>query len=206
MSARAGNMSARAGKLVKQRAGYEATLKENKCFLVKKENQLLFSIQGKMIKELNKQIKKLDNELQEIVKEDEKIKKIYDLVITIKGVGPQTTLLIIALTNGFTLFENYRKFASYAGIAPFPYKSGISIKGRTKISHLANKKIKALLSSCASSAVQYNPEMKAYYDRRISEGKHAMSTLNIIRNKILARIFAVAKRGTPYVNTLGYAS
>ena len=193
-------------RLVKQRAGYEATLKENKKFLVKKENQLLFNVQEKMIKELNKLITKLDDELQSIVAEDDQIKRIYDLIITIKGVGPQTALFTIALTNGFTLFKNHRKFASYAGIAPFPYNSGISIKGRTKISHLANKKMKSLLSSCASSAVQYNPEMKAYYERRISEGKHAMSTLNIVRNKILARIFAVAKRGTPYVNTLGFAS
>ncbi|MEA3318272.1 MAG: IS110 family transposase [Bacteroidota bacterium] len=193
-------------KLVKQRAGYEATLKENKKFLIKKGNQLLFNVHKKMIKELNKQIKKVDDELQNIIAEDEQIKNIYDLIITIKGVGPQTALFVIALTNGFTLFKNYRKFASYAGIAPFPYKSGISIKGRTKINHLANKKIKGLLSSCATSAVQYNPEMKAYYERRISEGKHKMSTLNIVRNKILARIFAVAKRGTPYVNTLGYSS
>lgn len=193
-------------RLVKQRAGFDATLKENKRFLIKKDNKLLFAIQEKMVKELNKQIKKVDEALQEIVANDEEIKKIYDLVISIKGVGPQTALFIISLTNGFTLFKNHRKFASYAGIAPFPFSSGISIKGRAKISHLANKKMKALLSSCASSAVQYNPEMKAYYEKRISEGKHAMSTLNIIRNKILARIFAVAKRGTPYVDTYGYAA
>ena len=62
--------------------------------------------------------------------------------------------------------------------------------------------MKSLLSSCASYAVQYNPEMKAYYEKRIYEGKHSMSTLNIIRNKILARIFARAKRGTSYINTL----
>lgn len=193
-------------RLVKQRAGYEGNLKENKRFLIKKDNILLFNIQEKMIKELNKQIKKVNEELQRIVENDPEIKKIYDLVLSIKGVGPQTALFIISLTNGFTLFQNHRKFASYAGIAPFPYQSGISIKGRSKTSHLANKKMKSLLSSCASSAVQYNPEMKAYYQKRIVEGKHVMSTLNIIRNKILARIFAVAKRGTPYVDTCGYAS
>ena len=73
----------------------------------------------------------------------------------------------------------------------------INIKGKTKISHLANKKMKSLLSSCASSAIKYNPKMKAYYEKRISEGKHAMSTLNITISKILARTFAKAKRGTP---------
>jgi transposase len=193
-------------KLVKHRAGYESSLKENKEFLLKKDNQMLFNVQEKMIKELNKQIQKLEDELQLMVKEDVQIKRIYDLVTSIKGVGPQTALFVIVFTNGFTLFKDYRKFASYSGIAPFPYQSGISIKGRAKISHLANKKMKALLSSCATSAIQYNPEMKAYFEKRISEGKHAMSTLNIIRNKILSRIFAVVKRGTPYVNTLGFAS
>ncbi len=193
-------------RLVKQRAGYEGTLKENKRFLIKKDNLLLFNIQEKMIKELNKQIKRVNEELQKIVDNDPEIKKIYNLVLSIKGVGPQTALFVISITNGFTLFQNHRKFASYAGIAPFSYRSGISISGRTKTSHLANKKMKSLLSSCASSAVQYNPEMKAYYQKRIAEGKHVMGTLNIIIKKILARIFAVAKRGTPYVDTYGYAS
>ena len=51
------------------------------------------------------------------------IEKIKELIITIKGVGPQTALFIIVLTNGFTLFKNYRRFASYASIAPFSYAS-----------------------------------------------------------------------------------
>ncbi len=66
--------------------------------------------------------------------------------------------------------------------------------------------MKALLSSCAVSAIQHNPEMRRYYLRRIEEGKNEMSTNNIIRNKILSRIFAVVSRGTPYANTLGYIS
>jgi hypothetical protein len=47
--------------------------------------------------------------------------------------------------------------------------------------------------------------MKAYYQRRVENGKNKMSTLNIIRNKLLARAFAVVDRGTPYVNTMRYA-
>jgi transposase len=113
---------------------------------------------------------------------------------------------LIVCTNGFTTFKTWRKFASYCGIAPFPNNSGTSVRGRTKVSHLANKEGKALLNLCASSAIQYNPEMKAYYRRRVEKGKNKMSTLNIIRNKLLARAFAVAQRGTPYVDTMRYAS
>ena len=193
-------------KLVKQRAGYKSTLGEFKKFLKRKDNIMLFDIHQKMIKELSKQIEKLENKLTEIIKNDKQLKQMYELIISIKGVGPQTALFLIAYTDKFTKFDNWRKFASYCGIAPFPNRSGISIRGRTKVSNLANKKIKSLLDLCAKTSIQHNTEMKLYYEKRIKIGKPKMSTINIIRNKILSRIFAVIQRGTPYVNTMGYIS
>jgi hypothetical protein len=64
---------------------------------------------------------------------------------------------------------------------------------------MANKKMKALLNLASGSAIQADPELKAYYKRRIEAGKSKMSTLNIVRNKLINRVFAVVKRGTPYV-------
>ena len=113
---------------------------------------------------------------------------------------------MIAYTDNFSKFENWRKFASYCGIAPFPYQSGTSIKGRTKVSHLANKKLKAIINMCAIYAIQHKPEMKAYYQKRVEQGKNKMSTINIIRNKLIARVFAVVKRKTPYVDTYKFAA
>ncbi len=75
-----------------------------------------------------------------------------------------------------------------------------------KVSHLANKKLKAIINMCAISAIQHNPEMKRYYLKRVSQGKSKMSTINIIRNKLIARIFAVIKRQTPYVNTTKFVA
>ena len=71
---------------------------------------------------------------------------------------------------------------------------------------MANKKLKGLLSNAAASCIQFSPEMKTYYERRMQKGKNKMSTLNIIRNKIVARVFAVVNRGTPYVDTMKYAA
>ena len=42
----------------------------------------------------------------------------------------------------------------------------------TKISHLANKRIKTLLSCCATSAIQFNSEIRMYYQSRVAEGKN----------------------------------
>ena len=193
-------------RLVKHRTGYKAALTEYKHFLKKEDNKIMFSVHEKMIKELSNQIKKVEEELDNIIKNNDQLKRMYNLIISIQSVGPQTALLMIALTNGFTLFENSRKFASYSGIAPFPYTSGKSVRGRTRVNKLANKKIKSLLDLCAKNAVQYNMEMKMYYQKRVEEGKSKMSTINIIRNKLLARIFAVVQRGTPYVNTMKYVN
>jgi len=193
-------------RLVKQRAGFLKDKKENKSFLKRCENSVLFEIIYKMLTVFDKQIDKIESELDNIVKNDMIINKQFRLITSIKGVGKQTALFIISYTNCFTSFDNWRKFASYAGTAPFPYKSGTSIKGKNKVSNLANKKIKVLLNMCARSAIVSNPEMKIYYKNRKAKGENGMSTMNIIRNKLLSRIFAVVKRGTPYVDTFKFAA
>lgn len=194
------------GRLVMQRAGFKGTLKEQKGVLDKRDNKILFQIQEKIIKQLSKEISTIENSIEIIIKNSEQLNQIFKLVISVKGVGTQTALLLIVYTNAFTKFKNARNFASYCGIAPFPYSSGTSVKGRTKVSHLANKKVKSLLNLCAISAIQSNKEMKTYYDKRVLEGKNKMSTINIIRNKLLSRVFAVVNRQTPYVDFMKYAA
>ena len=192
-------------RLVKERTAFKSRLKEYTTFLVAHEEQVLFQSHKQILACLDKDIKIVETELYRLIKQDQKLLHQFHLINTIKCVGPQTALMMIVLTSGFTQFETWRKFASYAGIAPFPNESG-TFKARAKISHLANKRIKTLLSNCAVSAIQHNPEMKMYYQRRVAEGKNEMSTKNIIRNKLLARIFAVIERQTPYVDTLKYAA
>ncbi len=127
-------------RLVKQRSGFKASYKEQKRVLIKKDHLVLLTVQEQSIKILTKQIKKVEGEMNGIIKEQANLKQIFRLLTSIKGIGSQTALFLIAYTEGFTKFKNSRKFASYCGIVPFPYSSGTSIRGRTKVSHLANKK------------------------------------------------------------------
>jgi transposase len=193
-------------RMVVQRAGYKATVKEQSLFLDKKEYFLLFDAQEKIIIHFSKQIERLEQKMDELVRGDENLAELFRLITSIVGIGAQTALFMIVYTDGFTKFKTWRKFASYCGTAPFPNTSGTSIRGRTKVSHLANKKIKCLLDLCAKSAIQHNPEMKAYYKRRVEIGKNKRSTINVVRNKLLARIFAVVERKTPYVELMKYAA
>lgn len=192
-------------KLIKQRAAYKGTLSEQKNIYKTKDFKSIFEVQEKMIRYLSKQIKSIEIEIEEIIKTESELLNNLTLILSIKGIGMQMATTILIATENFTKFDNWRKFASYCGIAPFPYQSGTSIKGRNRVSQLANKKIKALIHMCAITAIQHNPEMKSYYEKRVEKGKSKMSTINIIRNKLIARIFAVINRQTPYVNTMKFA-
>ena len=193
-------------KLVVQRAGHITTLCEQQRVLDQQSNALLFEVQRQIIASLDTQITALEDEIEYLIDQDPHLQNLYRLITSVKGIGAVTARFLLVYTAGFTRFATWRKFACYCGIAPFPYQSGTSIRGRTKVSHLANKQAKALLSMCASSAIQHNPELKAYYQRRVEEGKNKRSALNIVRNKLLARVFAAVQRGTPYVNTMGFAA
>ena len=193
-------------KLVKQRAGYKAVLKEQKLVFAAKEFKAIFIIQERLIHYLSKQIDQLENEIESIINKDKELHQNLNLILGIKGIGKQMATTMLITTHNFKKFETWRKFAAYSGIAPFPYQSGTSIKGKTKVSHLANKEVKTAIHLCALSAIQHNPEMRTYYLKRIKKGSSKMSTINIIRNKLIARIFAVVKRQTPYVDTMKFVA
>ena len=193
-------------RLVTDRGGFEATWKEQAKALNGKEYKSMFQIYKSVIQNLTIQIEKIENQIKAVIDSDEKIKANYQLLTGIKCVGPILAANMIACTHNFTRFTNWRKFACYVGTAPFEHQSGTSIKGRTRVSSLSNRQIKKLIHLVAICACAYNPELKAYYKRRVAEGKNKMSTLNVIRNKLIARMFAVVSRGTAYVDLMKYAA
>jgi len=184
--------------LVKQRAGLICSIKEYRNIDIP-EKDLIVQSQMKIVKELDKQIERLEKEAQLLIEKQETLKQNFTLLTSIKGVGKVLALTTIIKTNNFTRFDNARKFACFCGTAPFEHSSGTSIKGRTRVSHLADKKMKTLLDLSAKSAIQYDKELREYYLKRTESGKSKMSTINIVRNKIIYRMFAVIKRQSPFV-------
>lgn len=193
-------------RLVKQRAGFKATVKDYKKCLALTNTDVMIHVQKEMIKVLDKQIAILEKEIREIIALDPKIQAQFTLITSVKGIGLITATYMIVLTNCFTQFKTWRKFACYSGTAPFEHQSGTSVWGKTKISHYANKQMKALLTNAAMSAIQYSPEIRLYYMKRLKEGKHKKVVVNIIRNKLISRVFSVVRRGTPYVELIKYAA
>ena len=100
----------------------------------------------------------------------------------------------------FTLCTSGKQLACYCGVVPFDYQSGISVRGKQQVHKMANKELKHLLHMCALTAIKNHDEFKAYYSRKKQEGKHALSILNAMKNKLVLRAFAVVKNDRPYVD------
>jgi transposase len=192
--------------LIKQRTALKNANKGYHNIYSDHEFKFLKESQMRMIKQLCDEIKITESEIRTIINHNEELKKSYELLLSIKGIGKILAFYLITLTHNFTRFTDPRKFACYAGIAPFEYSSGTSVKGRTKVHPCANKQIKSLLNLAAMSSIQLQGEYQLYYLRRTAEGKNKMSTLNIIRNKLIFRAFSVVKRGTPYVDLHKFAA
>jgi transposase len=113
---------------------------------------------------------------------------------------------LFVFTRGFSAFENGKQLACYCGVVPFNKLSGTSVRYKPGVSPFANKKLKKLLHLCALAALRFDTGLKAYYERKVAEGKNKMSIINAIRNKLILRIFAVLRDDRSYVNNYGYGS
>lgn len=151
------------------------------------------------IDHLEVQTRKVEKAMEALIKSDEDMQANYKLSKTVKGVGLVLAVQLLLHTHNYTRFSSWRQFSSYCGLVPFPYQSGTSINGRSKTHPISDRKMKSLLSMSAISAIQHDKELKMYYSKRVTEGKPKMLVLNIIRNKLVSRIFATVNRGTPFV-------
>ena len=158
----------------------------------------------KEVGNLKDDIRQTDKEMKSIIDSDLAIKKNYDLLTSIIGVGIVVAVTAIVLTENFTTITNPRKYASYIAIAPFPHESGTSVRGATRVSKQGFRQAKADLSVSVLNAITHDAELREYWLRKKAEGKHTGVILNAVKFKLVLRMFAVVKRGKAYVNTKGY--
>ena len=154
---------------------------------------------------LNERVDEIEKEMEELIKSDDSLSEKYDLVHSVKGIGVVNAVATIVYTGNFEFFNNARQYACYLGIAPFTHSSGTSVRGKTSVSKIGAKQLKADITQAAVSAITNDYELKEYYIRKIAEGKEIGKVLNAVKFKLIEHMFAVVKRGTPYVNVKGYA-
>ncbi len=166
--------------------------------------KLLQRNQQPVIRELKAAVKKIESQIAALVSADEDLSTAARRITSIKGVGMQTAISLMVYTKGFTMFENGKQLACYCGVVPFSKSSGTSVRTRPGVSPFANRRLKSLLHLCAMAALRHDAEIRAYYLRKVQEGKNKMLVINAIRNKLLQRIYALLRDKRNYEENYVY--
>jgi transposase len=149
------------------------------------------------IEQLVLSLKEIERQIQVLIRQHQELSRNYQLSRSVPGVGPVTAYLLLAYNQNFKCFESAKQLACFCSVAPFEHTSGTSIKGRSRVSPMANKRLKTALHMAAMQAMQGKSDLALYYQRKAKEGKNKMFILNAMRNKILHHVFSVVKRGHP---------
>lgn len=146
---------------------------------------------------LEEEINDIEENIKKVVQTNPEIKDNYDLVTSVKGIGPVIANNLIIKTENFKRISTAKKAAAFAGVCPYPNSSGkTSLNAKT--SHMADKKLKSLLFLAAKTAVAHNKDYSLYAERKKLEGKPYYLIMNNVSNKILRTVYGVIQSRKPY--------
>lgn len=185
-------------RMVKMKVQLEVPLHESREFVATSIFKQTLANCQKTIRALQSDIKRIEKEIDTLISNDEQISQQCKIATSVPGIGKITALNMIVSTQEFSGIKVAKKFSCYAGVAPFEHSSGSSIRGKTRISKMANMTLKKLFHLAAMSAIQCSDELRIFYNRKVDSGKNKMSVLNAVRNKLISRIFACIKNKRMY--------
>ena len=88
--------------------------------------------------------------------------------------------------------------AAYCGLAPSEFRSGTSVKKRTRLSKAGNPRLRKALFLPAQTAVRFNPLLKGLFDRLVAAGKPKMQAIGACMRKLVMICYGVLKNRAPF--------
>lgn len=124
--------------------------------------------------------------------------QIKTLLMTIPGIGETIAATLIAEIETVERFKDANKLVAFAGLDPRVRQSGVSLNKNTKLTKRGSPYLRQSVYIAAYIAARHDPELKAYFQKKRMEGKRYKEATVATARKILYRVYAVWKRGTPY--------
>ena len=152
----------------------------------------------KVIALLEREIDKLDRQMEQLIESDEKLHSKMKDLYSIPGCKLITAAAIVAETGGFREFTSAKQLTSYAGYDIVHNESGSSVKGKTRISKKGNRYIRHHMYMAAMSASRCVAEFKALRLRIMDRSKIGMKAQVAIQRKMLILMYTLWKTDTAY--------
>jgi transposase len=143
------------------------------------------------------ELKRLQRAIDDHIDRHPELKRDMALLTSIPAVGVRVGNNLLAIIHAHR-FESAEQVAAYLGLVPVERQSGSSVLGRAKLSKAGPARVRAVLYMAAIVATQYNPHIKALYERLLARGKSRMSALGAAMRKLVHLCFGVIKTQLPY--------
>lgn len=128
----------------------------------------------------------------------ELLERVEPLVLTIPGVSYATGAQIVAEIGDVARFRSAAALVSYAGLNSSVNQSGKFDSGGGPITKHGSPYLRRALWLAASRAWQYDPSLRAFYERKRAEGKCHRVAVTAVARKLCHIVFAVMRDGVPY--------
>ena len=108
-------------------------------------------------------------------------------VTDVNGVGPIVAAILIGHAGDITRFPNADHFASYNGTAPIEASSGPKVRHR--LNPRGNRQLNHALHVAAVVQTRYDTPGRAYYQRKIAEGKSTKEAYRALKRRISDAVY-----------------
>lgn len=117
---------------------------------------------------------------------------------TIPGIGSVLAASLLAEIGDVRRFASPEKLVAYAGIDARVYQSGEFQADQAHMSKRGSPYLRQALWQAAVGAIRFDPDLRAYYERKRAQGKSHGTALGAVCRKLVARIYLVLKEQRPY--------
>lgn len=117
---------------------------------------------------------------------------------SIPGIGDLTAAGILGEIVDIRLFDDPKKLVAFAGVDPSTFQTGDFLGNRSHISKRGSTHLRKVLYQAAFAATRFNPELRTYYERKRSQGKHHKSALIAVCRKLLHLVWRILTDDRPY--------
>lgn len=123
------------------------------------------------------------------------------LLKSITGIGELTAVTLAAEIGDINRFSEPKKLVAFTGLDPRVRQSGKVLTRNTKLTKRGAPELRRVLFLAANAARRFDPELTVYYQKKRNEGRTYTAATVATARKLTYRIYAVLKRGTPYVKS-----
>lgn len=155
----------------------------------------------KVVQTLDAQIKSLEAEIRKHLRAHEVLAKQVNHMDSVVGIGLLTAVTVMTELGDLRRFDRSRQLTAFAGMSPRRRESGTSVHGKPRLCKQGSTRVRAALYLAASAAVRFNPDMKAFYERLLAQGKVRRLALGAVMRKLLVLMRAVVKADHDWVPT-----